>query len=76
MQSIMLMNVKMPTIVDILTFISKIKMTSASLKARKVLIFQHFSFYEQLIFHAQLRMKKKFNLSSRLMGESSKFPKS
>ena len=45
---IMLINVKMPTIVGILTFISMINKTSESLKARKVLIFQHFSFYEQL----------------------------
>ena len=35
----MLINVKMPTIVGILTFISMINDTSESLKARKVLIF-------------------------------------
>ena len=41
-------------IVGILAFISMIN-TSESLKARKViLIFQHFSFYEQLKFHTQL----------------------
>ena len=44
MHLIMLINVKMPTIlVDTLTFISMITI-SASLKARKVFIFQHFSF--------------------------------
>ena len=51
---IMLINVKMPTIVCILTFISMINATSDSLKARIVFIFQHFCFYEQLNFHAQL----------------------
>ena len=51
----MLINVKMPTIVDILTFISMINTTCVKLKARKVIIFQHFNYYEQLRFHAQLR---------------------
>ena len=46
---IMLINVKMPTIVGILTFISMISTPSKSLKARKVFIFQDFS----LKFHAQ-----------------------
>ena len=41
---IMLINVKMPTIVGILTFIGMINATDESLKARKVFIFQHFSF--------------------------------
>ena len=41
-----LINVKMP-IVGILTFISMIIKTSESSKARKVFVFQHFSFYEQ-----------------------------
>ena len=36
----MLINVKMPTIVGILTLVSMIKGTSESLKARKVIIFQ------------------------------------
>ena len=47
-------NVKMPTIVDILTFISMINTIFESLKAIKVLIFQYFWFYEQLKIHAQL----------------------
>ena len=51
---IMLINVKMPTIVGILTFISMVNKTSESLKARKVFIFQHFCFYRQLKFRAQL----------------------
>ena len=53
MKFILLINVKMPTIVGILTFISMINTTSKSLKARKVFILQHFSFYEHLKFHAQ-----------------------
>ena len=54
MKFIMLIIVKMPTIVDILTFISMINTKSESLKARKVLNFQHLRFYKQLKFHAQL----------------------
>ena len=42
----------MPTIVGILAIISMINTTLNSLKARAVFIFQHFSFYEQLKFHA------------------------
>ena len=42
-----------------LTFISRINTTSDSLKGRKVFIFQHFSFNEQLKFHSlSLSMKK------------------
>ena len=62
MKFIMLINVKMSTIVGILTFISKIvgiltfmsmiNSISESLNARKVFIIHHFSFYEQLEFHA------------------------
>ena len=51
---IMLISIKMPTIVGILTFISMISTSSDSLKASKVFIFQHCSFYEQLKLHAQL----------------------
>ena len=56
---IMLINVIMPTIVTIVgifTCISMINTTMNSLKAREVniLTFQHFSFYEQLKFCAQL----------------------
>ena len=52
----MLINIKMPTItiVGILTFISMKNPPLNSLKAREVFIFQHFSFYEKLKFHAQL----------------------
>ena len=53
-QLIMLINVKMPTIVGILTLISMINTTSESLKARKDCIFQHYSFHEYLKFYAQL----------------------
>ena len=40
----MLINVKMPIIVGILTFISMINATSKRLKARKITIFEYFSF--------------------------------
>ena len=45
----MLINVKMPINVGILTFISIINTASESFKARKVFIFQHLSFYEQFM---------------------------
>ena len=51
---ILLINVKMPTIVGILTFISMINTTSERLKARNFFICRYFSFYEQLKLHAQL----------------------
>ena len=51
---ILLINVKMPTIVGILTFIIMIIKTSERLKARNFFIGRYFSFYEQLKFHAQL----------------------
>ena len=49
---ILLINVKVPTIVDILRFISRVNTTSKNLKARKMYTFPDFSFYEQLKFHA------------------------
>ena len=58
MKFIMLINVKMSTIVGILTFISMINTVSESFKARKGFNFHHFTFYEPLKFHAQLSMKK------------------
>ena len=51
---ILLINVKMPTIVGILTFISMINTTSKRLKARNFFICRYFSFYEQLKIRAQL----------------------
>ena len=54
MELILLINVKMPTSVGILTIISKIKTASESFKAREIFIFHHFTFYERLKFHAQL----------------------
>ena len=47
----MLINVKLSTIVCIVTFINMIDVTSESLKAR---FFRHYVFYQQLKFHAQL----------------------
>ena len=68
MKFFLLLSVKMPTIVGILTFISRINTASESFKARKILIFEHFSFYEQLKFHTQLSSfcrAEKMNLSAR-----------
>ena len=62
MKYIMLINVKMPTIVGILTLISMVHVstTSEGLRAKEDFIFQHFGFY-------QLSTKKKFdNLGARL----------
>ena len=57
----MLINVKMPTIVDILTFISMINTTSERFKARNFFICRYFSFYEQLKFCAHSsHSEKKF----------------
>ena len=53
-KNILLINVKMPTIVGILTFISMINTTSERLKARNFFNCWYFSFYEQLKFRAQL----------------------
>ena len=57
MQSILVMlliNVKMPTIVGILAFMSMINTTTERLKARNFFICWYFSFYEQLKFCALL----------------------
>ena len=51
---ILLINVKMPTNVGILTFISMINTTSERFKARHFFICWYFSFYEKLKFRAQL----------------------
>ena len=46
MKFILLIKVKMPTSVGILTLISRINTTSESFKARKNLSFESFGFYE------------------------------
>ena len=51
---ILLTSVQIPTIVGILTFVSRKDTASESFRARKIIIFHHFSFYEQLKVHAQL----------------------
>ena len=51
---ILLINVKMPTLVGILTIISMINTTSERLKAINFFICRYFSFYEQLKFRAKL----------------------
>ena len=50
----MLINVKLPTIFDILTFNSMMNATSEDLKARKSLFISILLVYEQVEFHAQL----------------------
>ena len=50
MQFILLINVKMPTCVGILTFISMINTTSERLQAINFFICQYLSFYEQINF--------------------------
>ena len=62
---ILLVNVKIPTIVGILTFISMINTTSERLKARNFFISQHFSFYEHSV---ELSMKKSFKTSGQSSG--------
>ena len=52
---ILLINVKMPTIVGILTFINRINTTSERLKVINFFVCRYFSFYEQLKFRAQLK---------------------
>ena len=52
---ILLINVKMPTIISILTFISMISTTSERLKARNIFNYRYFSFNEHLKFRAQLK---------------------
>ena len=60
MKFIMFINVKMASIVGILTFISMLNTPFKNLKARKAFLFQHFSFYEQLIFHGLVSGYKLF----------------
>ena len=59
MKFFILINVKMPTIVGILTFISMINTISERLKARNIFIFQDFSFYELLKIYAELSEHEK-----------------
>ena len=67
MKFILLINVKMPTIVGILTFISMINAAPEGLKARTSLFASILVFYEQLKFHAQLSWawKKFYNLRAK-----------
>ena len=64
---ILLVYVKMPSIVGILTFICMINTTSERLKARKVFICRYLSSYEQLKFRAHLswEWKEFYNLGVR-----------
>ena len=73
---IMLINIKMPTVVGILTFNSLINTTFESLKARKVFIFKHSSCNEHLKIYAQLSWtwKKFYNLGAWALQRKSIFP--
>ena len=51
---ILLINVKMPTIVGILTFMSRINYWFLSLEPEFSTIFDYFIIHEKLKFHAQL----------------------
>ena len=53
MKFIVLINVKTPTIVGFLTFMSRISLSVEYFQARKKNIFQYFSFYKQFKFYAQ-----------------------
>ena len=63
---ILLINVKMPTIVGILTFISRINDWLLWFKPEISIDFAHFRIYEQLKFHAQLSWERKkfYNLGA------------
>ena len=58
MKSILLINVKMTTIVAILTFTSRMNTTSDSFKARTIFIFHHFTFHEWLKFSCSVKHEK------------------
>ena len=62
MKFILLINVKIVKMP--FTFISSINSASESFTAIKILMFQHFSSYEQLKFHAQFKMKKLYYLEA------------
>ena len=49
MKFILLINVKMPTVVGILTFISRINTPSKCIKEEKIFVFHYFSFYEFIL---------------------------
>ena len=51
---ILLINVKMPTTVGILTFMSRINYWFLNIEPEFSTIFYYFNIYEQLKFHAQL----------------------
>ena len=64
MNFIMLINVKMPTFVGILTFISRVNTTSECITIGQIFIFKYLSFCEQLNFDDKLGLAcKKFIIS-------------
>ena len=67
---ILLINVKMPTIVGILTFMSMINATFESFKARNIFVFRYFSFCQQVKLRTRLSWawKKFYNLGAKKLG--------
>ena len=60
-----MINVKMRTIVGILTFTSRINTANESFKARKIYVLQDFSCYEKLKFMLiELSMKMFYNIGT------------
>ena len=65
MKFIMLINVKMPTVVGILTFIGRINITSESFKQEKIIISTMYNFtFDGLKFNAQLIEHEKSLITS------------
>ena len=60
MKLILLISVKMPSNVGVLTFISSIDITHLSFNAREIFIFQRFSFHGNSKFRTQLSLKNQF----------------
>ena len=72
MRFILHLYLKMPTIVGFLTFINRISSTSENFKARKIFIFQHFSFLRavEMFMLSSLEHEKSWNLKWLLTGDS------
>ena len=64
---ILLINVKMPTIVGILTFMSTINTTFERLKSRNFFIYRYFIFCEEIPCSVQLSTKKVFKSRGQIL---------
>ena len=64
---ILLINVEMPKIVGILTFISRVNTPTESFKARNTNLFHRFSFYEQLkYFYSLIAITKTLSMVTKI----------